>query len=269
MKPLAKAEGTIILHKYNAAWGLPDVSPFCIKVETYLRMARLPFRTCLADSRSAPRGKLPYVEHAGKFIPDSRDIVAHFEALLSRPLDAGLSASDRALTAAFRGLFESELYFCEVYRRWQSEPGWNQYQPALHDYATQRGLPRVLRPLLLRMVRKRLVRDLWGQGTGRRSSAEVDARACEALEAAATQLGPGPYFLGATPRTIDATVFAFVWSLLDAPFESPVRERARGLGNLVDYVRRMRAVYFAQPAGAGEGSEPIARQRLAGTIAAP
>jgi hypothetical protein len=28
----------ITLHKFGPAWGTPDISPFCIKVETYLRM---------------------------------------------------------------------------------------------------------------------------------------------------------------------------------------------------------------------------------------
>ena len=33
----------VILHQPPAAWGLPNPSPFCAKLETYLRMAEIPF----------------------------------------------------------------------------------------------------------------------------------------------------------------------------------------------------------------------------------
>jgi hypothetical protein len=33
----------IKLYQFNAAWGLPNPSPFCMKVETYLRMVSLPY----------------------------------------------------------------------------------------------------------------------------------------------------------------------------------------------------------------------------------
>ena len=33
----------IKLYQFNPAWGLPNPSPFCMKVETYLRMVGLPY----------------------------------------------------------------------------------------------------------------------------------------------------------------------------------------------------------------------------------
>jgi len=33
----------IKLYQFHPAWGLPNPSPFCMKVETYLRMAGLPY----------------------------------------------------------------------------------------------------------------------------------------------------------------------------------------------------------------------------------
>ena len=33
----------IKLYQYSPAFGLPNASPFCMKLETYLRMAQLPF----------------------------------------------------------------------------------------------------------------------------------------------------------------------------------------------------------------------------------
>jgi hypothetical protein len=33
---------TIVLHQFYRSFGLPNASPFCMKLETYLRMAELP-----------------------------------------------------------------------------------------------------------------------------------------------------------------------------------------------------------------------------------
>ena len=52
----------IKLYQFKPAFGLPNASPFCMKLETYLRMAQLPFvapKISLGDIGRAPKGKLP------------------------------------------------------------------------------------------------------------------------------------------------------------------------------------------------------------------
>ncbi len=52
----------ITLYNCGPAWGLPDPSPFVRKVETPLRMAKLPYRTEAAGFAKAPKGKIPYID---------------------------------------------------------------------------------------------------------------------------------------------------------------------------------------------------------------
>ena len=55
---------SITLYQYQPWMGLPNPSPFCMKLETYLRMAQLPFvapQISLRQMGRAPKGKLPYV----------------------------------------------------------------------------------------------------------------------------------------------------------------------------------------------------------------
>jgi hypothetical protein len=40
----------ITLHQFAPAFGLPNASPFCMKLETYLRMAGLPCETAVTYS---------------------------------------------------------------------------------------------------------------------------------------------------------------------------------------------------------------------------
>jgi glutathione S-transferase len=255
----------ITLHKFGPALGLPDISPFCIKVETYLRMAGVPFRAAVMDVRKAPKQKLPCVDDDGTIVCDSRDIIAHFEAKIPNPLDAALTARERSIATAFRGLVEEEMYFHGLYLRWQLDENFAGYAPVLREYLASNGVPGLLAPLVVRMVRKQVIRALFGQGTGRHTREQVEARACAALDALAQQLGEGPYFLGDRPRTIDATVFAFVWTTLEAPFESRARRHAQTLGNLVAYSARMRDAYFAATASGAPQAGP--RPELAGSSA--
>ena len=59
-------------YQFRPVWGLPNASPFCMKLETYLRMAALPYHVAKnADVRKAPKKKLPFIDDGGKVIADS------------------------------------------------------------------------------------------------------------------------------------------------------------------------------------------------------
>lgn len=54
----------IQLYQFAPAFDLPNASPFCMRLETYLRMAALPFeipRFKLQQFQGAPKGKMPYI----------------------------------------------------------------------------------------------------------------------------------------------------------------------------------------------------------------
>jgi glutathione S-transferase len=44
-------------------FGIPNPSPFCMKLETWLRMTRIPFEIVrVVDPRKGPKGKVPWIE---------------------------------------------------------------------------------------------------------------------------------------------------------------------------------------------------------------
>lgn len=235
----------IVLHKFVPAWGLPDMSPFVIKVETYLKMTGTTYRGVVADSRKSPKGKFPCIEDEGRVIADSSAILAHLEAKAARPLDAGLSDRERAASAAFRGMLEEHHYFLVLWRRWVDDGGFAIYQPGLSAYTKLIGIPSLASPVVARVIRRDMRRTTWGQGVGRHSRAEIAAAGIAHLRALSDWLGDQPYFMGSGPRTIDATVFAFVASELYGAFGGPELDALRGMPNLVAYCERVRARYWA------------------------
>ncbi len=61
----------ITLYNFGPAFGLPDPRAFVMKVETLLKMAKLPYRTDATGFAKAPKGKIPYIDDEGVVIPDS------------------------------------------------------------------------------------------------------------------------------------------------------------------------------------------------------
>ncbi len=234
----------VILHKYVPAWDMADISPFCIKVETYLRMVGVPFEPRTSDVRKAPKGKLPYIEDGASVICDSRDIIAHFEAKLPNALDRELSARDRALSAAFQALLEEEAYFYAIVLRWREDDGWAIYKPALQRYLAAIGVPSLLAPLVAASARRGVVAQAKAQGSARHSRGEIEQRLLATAQAAINQVGDGPFFLGPRPHVIDATMFAFLSAALDSPFRSRAKDMLAKADNVLAYRERMRAAYF-------------------------
>lgn len=223
------------------AFGVPNPSPFCIKVETWLRLAKLPYEVVpVAVPRRAPLGKLPYIEDGDARIPDSSAIIEHLTAAYPVTLDVGLSAQQRAIAHAFDRMFGEATYWGLVYARWVDAEGWEQMKTAFSF------LPAVLRPLVPPLIRRRVQGTLHAQGMGRYQPEVIDARVAEDLAATAAQLGEQAFFLGDTPRSIDATVYAFIASIWEANIATRLKPLVAEHANLLRYSARMRAHCFPE-----------------------
>jgi glutathione S-transferase len=107
-----------------------------------------------------------------------------------------------------------------------------------------RAAPAPIRPLIIAMVRRKVRQALRAHGMGRHTPAEIAALATRSLDAVAAYLGPKPFFMGAEPVGVDATIFSFVASALCPAFETPIRSAAERHGNLRRYVGRMTARFY-------------------------
>ncbi len=66
----------ITLFQFPAAFNVPNASPYCLKLETWLRLAGLEYQVkVVSDPRKAPKGKLPYVRIEGEAIGDSEIVI--------------------------------------------------------------------------------------------------------------------------------------------------------------------------------------------------
>jgi glutathione S-transferase len=217
-------------------WHTPNLSPFCTKLECYLRMAEIPYRAAAMQIGKAPKGKIPYVELAdGTRMGDSQLVIEHLEAGLraeGKPaLDDGLTGHDRATGHLARRSLEEGYYFVTLYTRWRTDDGF----AAVRD-EFKKFVPGLIVPILRRSIRKKL----HSQGTGLHSVEEVTGFGAADFDAIAEILGDRPFLLGDRPRTADCTVYAFLESLLGFPVDSPLKARVGSHANLVAYRKRIR-----------------------------
>ncbi|SIS84783.1 glutathione S-transferase family protein [Phaeovulum vinaykumarii] len=235
-----------ILYQFPAMLGLPNASPPCMKVETYLRFRKLPYRTEIRSTRQSPSGQLPFATMPdGRVLADSERIIdaleAEWEAAGKGPaLDAGLSDAERGLSTLLCTTFERDLYWQIVWSRWGEDATWRAFFGEMRTH-----LPWLLaNGPVMPMARRKVVKRLKVEGLSREKRAAIPVKAQAILDTLAQILGDKPFFLGDAPRRIDMTAYAGLSSAMDQTLDTPLTRAANAMPTLLAYQRRMKALTF-------------------------
>jgi len=227
------------LHQFPPAFGLPNASPFCMKVEAFLRMNDIDYKVVnLSDPRKAPKGKCPFIMDADKTVADSSEIIRYL--IDSRKLEDGLTADQHAHGHLLQRTLEENLYWCLLQERWMDDDNW-----AVMKKVVFAGMPGAAAAVVSRMVRAKTKRDLIGHGMGRHEKDEINFRAGEDIAALAQCLGEKPFLFGDRPSRFDACALAFVSGAVRVPLRSSIGELVGQHPRLLDYTDRLMNQYFA------------------------
>lgn len=219
---------------------MPNMSPFCVKLETYLRMTGVDYKVKGADIRVAPKGRIPYVNINGKIMGDSTLIIDYLKEKHGDPLDANLSKEQKAQSLAIKGMVEDHLYFAAAWLRWTDEESLKHVRKVFFGF-----LPPVIGPLIFNLIRKDMVKIWKGQGTGMHKREDIIEFANRDLTAISDLLGDKPFFHGEEPTSIDAVLFGFLIQALWVPWDSEIKQHALAQKNLEPYCQRMKQKYWA------------------------
>lgn len=232
----------ITLYQFARTWGIPNLSQFCVKLETYLRINKFPYEIVVTLPLKGPRGKLPYIEDKGHKLSDSRVIVNYLKATYGDPDKALLSIEEQAIAKSFQRLLEEHLYWIGMVTRWSyTEENWQTNKQAIFG-----GLPPVARDLAAALYRKKINAQIKGHGLGRLTHEEIFELGKEDIDSLADFLGSKAYFMGKQATSLDASAYGILVNTLGCPIESPLKVHALGKQNLLDYCRRMQAEFFPE-----------------------
>ncbi len=237
----------IKLYQFARTWGIPNLGQFNVKVETYMRMADIPYELVETLPLKGPKGKLPYIEDNGKKIADSTFIIEHLKETYGDSLDSALTAQQLAVGVAIQRLLEDHLYWVGMYTRWlYTEDNWQTNKTAIFG-----GMRPVIRDIAAFVYRRFIIaKQIRGHGMGRHSSEEIFRLGEADLDALSDLLGDNPYFMGESPTSVDASAFGVLINTMGCPIESPVKEYALTKPNLSAYCDRIKQQYFPEISGA-------------------
>ncbi len=228
----------IVLQKFGPQFGVPDPSPFVLKLETYLRLANIDYTPVNADLRKAPKGKLPCIEIDGEVIPDSYFAIQTLKEKFGDPLASGLTELQLAQHHMYRIGLENHTYFMFFPYRWLHPKNAPIMQKAFFG---NMGLPG---KLIFKLVQRDMRRTVHGQGMLRHSWEEIDRMIAVDIQALETLLDGKLFFGGDEPREIDATTFSYVANMLVPDIDTPFRKLSRNSRPLIDYHNRMTEKVF-------------------------
>ncbi|KAJ3296623.1 hypothetical protein HK104_001393 [Borealophlyctis nickersoniae] len=242
VKPDAvREEGVLYVHLPDLRpWGHPNASPFSLKLETYLLMAKIPYVAIRGfNLKEAPKGKYPYIEIDGKKIGDSELIIqflkTRFPTAAHPSLSGTFTPSDLAVGHAFTRMVSEHMVACMGYSR-----NVENVEATFKAYTGLDTLPMFAR-IMTRLVRRGTGKKLALQGIGRHSREEIYEIGCRDMKAISDFLGTNPFILGTTPSEADASVFAMLAEIMWIPVEFPMKTYAYDhLPNLDAYLHRVK-----------------------------
>lgn len=230
----------ITLYQYPKKKKSLSLSPFCLKLETYLRMAGIRYTNVfLMNPSKAPKGKLPYININGELIGDSGLIITALASRYGSTLERHLTTENMAVALMVMRMLDEHLYWCIAYERWVA--GWTHWKQIMFA-----KVPVLLRSIVANKIQRHVKAQLKSAGMGRHSPQEVFQLAVQDLEALDELLGKKEYVFESGVSTIDAAVFAFIASIINTPWDFQLKAWVLQHKGLVAHYERMTKAYFPE-----------------------
>ncbi len=224
----------IVLHQPGPALGIANASPFCMKVEAFLKLNGIPYKSKTAMPSQGPMKKVPFIQDGGEQIADSSQICDFLSIKYQLSMDEHLTQEQKAVGHSLQRMVEESLYWVLVYSRWVEPDSW----PILREQFFGK-MPTWLKLFVPVLVRKQIIKNLYGQGSGRFPSDKLYARAEKDLEAISTFLGDKPFLFGDRLSSYDIAIWAGLSSIIDAKITTPLTQKAIGYANLKGYCEKI------------------------------
>lgn len=216
-------------------FGLPDNNPFGLKVDTFLRLAKIPYQTeYLIDASKAPREQFPYIVENGEAIGDSNQIINYLSKKYKVLLDAHLIEAQKKLQFLITRALDNHLYWVISYSRWQDDQNWPAFKAEFLNQVPQ------LTEKIMEQAREYNIRKYFFQGLGRYEPHEIYQSGIEDLQTINTLLADNNYLFGGDVHTIDACCYGFIAPIFYAEIDNPLRTFIIKESSLGQYADRMR-----------------------------
>jgi len=235
----------VYLYQFSRCPTLASCSPFCLKVESFLRMAEISYQNIDHKLRyKSKKGQLPFVELNGKEIADSDIIIKELSEYFGKNLDANLTEDQKTISYALESMLNNHTSW--IVRWWRFNNPQTFLDTARLDIKKDLNsiLPKPFCNLGFKIFFKNRANQTISHGIGRHTTEEIQEFAKTDLSRLSQALGTKQYFFGNEPHLLDCHAFAHLAQFIYTPFLDFDKWIQENHQNLIDFVNRFKDRYY-------------------------
>jgi len=223
----------VILHCFPRSEKCPSVSPFVLKLETFLRLHDIKYKPETECPAHAETGKTPWITYNGEDVADSQLIIEYLTE--KRGLASSADSKDKVLARGIRAILEDNFVFCRAAEMFVfGNPEDLDFMPT---FVSVKAINKLITKRFMAKVAKQPIE----QGIGKHKKEVVVKIAEGDLEAVSLALGDKQFVLGDEPSEVDAVVFGVLAVTLHlGPANHEITKLLDKFDNLKAYVERVK-----------------------------
>ncbi|KAG5890944.1 hypothetical protein JTB14_019882 [Gonioctena quinquepunctata] len=240
----------VYLYQFSRTPLLPSLSPYCLKVETWLRLAGVKYENVDHKMKfRSKKGQLPFVELNGEEVADSAIIIKELSSKFGHDLDACLTPEQRNMAHATILMIENHLAWVVMWWRTKFPDLVLKGYKVNLQHALGTRIPNGILNFFFKFAFGRKgTKKVKAQGMGVHSAEEINDFGQEDLKVLSDMLADKPFFFGDEPTNLDIVVFAHLSQIyfIDKEVSYPLRDfMTESCPNLVGLVNRMKERCFS------------------------
>lgn len=189
----------------------PNLFPHCVKVECFLRLAKIPYVAHFTNEVSmSPNGRLPFIVHNGTVLADGEFIIQYLTETLGVTMNNGLSAQDHARGLMVRRMVETSINYGLNRTTFVDYP---RYMADM--FSKEYALEPIMSSILVRGMRNATIRVLNAVGYSTLSQGQYEGEFMRDVQSLETFLQDKEFLFGAQPTTYDCSVYAWLQVALE------------------------------------------------------
>ncbi|XP_076059272.1 failed axon connections homolog isoform X2 [Oratosquilla oratoria] len=232
----AVGKDVVLLHQFWRGKYCPNLSPFALKVESFIRLANIEYKVDF-DTPFGPKKKCPWMTLNGEDIADSEFMLERLKNQFGVTLDEHLEESKKCNLEAARVLADEHLFWCVItYRYWHDR---------CKTFLTTQTFPKITVFFFNWFMPRAIKKKATMQGIGVHSQDEVFNICKKDVATLSGILGEDAYFGGEKPCSADCAIFGqlaqLCWNAPGTRYEALIVD---AYPNLKHYCYRMKELVF-------------------------
>lgn len=224
-----------------AALRTPIIGPTACKVETFLRLAKVPYVFVgTQDYSNSPTERLPFIALNGQLTAESYFIMERVTKEFQVTLDDFLAAEDHAKGNAIRRIIDDSIRLHHYRHQTVNHP-----EQVAQIFSKAMGAPLFIAKFFVRSLRSNMIDLLNKHGQGDLTEEQFRQEWMRDISSLEVFLGDKPFFFGDRPSSYDCAAYGYLAIAIVIADLIPCAELTRIRdGPLGKFTKRMEAAAF-------------------------